>query len=131
MAEYKVGQKVHVHRPLNERRWNRPDDDGFRSGTVTRVGRKYVYVVIEGRSVEGQYLIRDGWENTSYHGSAGQIMTDEQRAEFDRRGALAERYRALGLGSLISTLEETRHGYSCGTIEKVIDLLEADRAARS
>ena len=115
------GQHVHVLLSNNERRRN---TKLFVDGTVSRIGRKYVYVTYSdsyGREI--QYDM-DGHEVTDYPGSARRIMTDEQRTKYERSRNVARRFREMGLSSTYYDLTSKR--YSTEIIESVLNVLEAD-----
>jgi hypothetical protein len=82
MSEFKVGQEVLLR---SYGRYARPD----RTVTVTRVGRKWVYVGNSAFSAE------TGKEKDGYASHPNQIGTPEMFAERDSRDAAEKRIRDL------------------------------------
>lgn len=114
--EFTVGQEV----------WLRTSDNAVRYGgqnpwwavTVSKVGRKYVYITDPQVSYEIKFDL-DGHEVTNV-GSARAIYTDEGKARFERKQEVRGRLRDLGVDMGYRT------SFSLEAQEAVADLLEAD-----
>lgn len=76
----------------------------YRSGgpvTVSRIGRKYLYVTRDGRELSERFDRATGVEDSGY-GAKGQLYTTERHEERTHRASLYEQLREAGI--------EFRHG---------------------
>lgn len=120
--EFVKGQRVHVLLSANEMR-GCGDTDRFARGTITRVGRKYVYVTLPNLGAEIQFD-KNGYQVTDYSGDARRLMDDDMRAKYERSLVIDKRFRALQLGGIIHDLNR----FSLDTLETVLAAFEADEA---
>ncbi|MEZ7005653.1 hypothetical protein [Streptomyces sp. AD55] len=68
---------------------------GDQNVTVSRVGRQYLYVAVNGRELRERFHRATGAEDTKYMG--GHLYTQEQYEEQTLRASLFEKLRQTGL----------------------------------
>lgn len=112
--KYHVGQTL-IRRDVNEGRQGGPQQV-----TVTRVGRKLVYV--EHHRREEAYRIEDGVRNDKWEHAW--LQTPEEYAESNRRSAIETRllddHRMTGWPTYVGT----------DTLEQIADMLDRDKEQR-
>jgi hypothetical protein len=117
---FTVGQEVVILAPRNR---FRPNDDGTTRTTVTKVGRKYVYVDMYGREVG--FHIADGRPASSTGGYSLHLYTIEKWAEFTERNEALDRVYKGGLEDRGS--KNTLRSLTNDQLNRIADVLEEPR----
>lgn len=119
--QFNVGDTVHTRNPSTRGngRWG--------TAEIARVARKYVYVRIYGREVPFDKVTgREHVPSNVTNNYPRRIFTDEMKAAFERETGVRNR-----LQNEHRLYDIFRGGYSLDTLEQVLALLDADKAARA